>query len=289
MTSLLRTTIALLPTVSAFLILCSTFDELAGGSGAGNPGGTVAVTLKAEVSIGMAKATAGEFNKQESDTSSIVPLVVTDKAGLELYISEIIFSCADFRFMLDPSEDATEILQSFNDHSSLLSSDKGSLVLGGGPYLCNGITGEMLPSIDSVRLPVAKYTGIMLRFKDTPDFFPHDTFNKNELFRISGTFFYYGRLCRFIVDINHSFNAPVHFAGGIFTLSDSDTTNIELRFDANKWFKGIDLKKAIVTKDLQFNPNGDIFIGGHCNDSANQKIEFAIQNAFIESGRLVVY
>ena len=288
MNSLFRTVLALLPTVSILPLMCSTFNDLAGGSGAGNPGGTVTVALKAEVSIGTAKTTAGEFREQKSDTSNPEPLVVTDKAGLPLYISEIAFSCADFRFMLDPSEDAGEILRSFNDPSSLLSSDKRSLILGGGPYLCNGLTGEMQPAIGTLRLPVAKYTGIMLCFKDNRNVFAHDTFN-NELFYISGTFPHYGKFCRFIVDIDHSFNSFVHFAGGIFTLSDSDTTHIELRFDAEKWFKSIDLKKAIANKDLQFNPNGDIVIGGHCNDSANQKIELAIQNAFTTSGRLIVY
>jgi hypothetical protein len=285
MNPLSRTVLALLTALSALFIMDCSYGDLAGGSGAGNPGGTVTVAIKAEVSIGIAKSLACE---QKSDTSSDVPIVVTDKAGLQLYISEISFSCTDFRFTLDPSEDAGEILRTFNDRSPLLSFDNQSLILGGGPYLCNGLTGQMLPAIDTVRLPVAKYTGIMLSFKDKWCVLSHDTFN-DDLFCISGTLIYYGKPCRFIVDIDHSFNTLVHFAGGIFTLSDNDTTHIELRFDANNWFKSIDLKKAIANRELPFNSNGDIIIGGRNNDSANQKIELAIQNAFIASGKLIVY
>jgi hypothetical protein len=284
----LRTVLVLLPAISAFLIMDCALNELAGGSGAGNPGGTVTVTLRAEVSVGMAKTAPGEFYEQISDTSSTSPIVVTDKDGLKLTISEIAFSCADFRFILDPTENAGEILRSFSDRSPLLSFDDQSLILNGGPYLCNGLTGRMQPEIDTVRLPVAKYTGIMLSFSDKGSFFSRDTFGR-QLFYISGTFLYYNKLCRFVVDIDHGFNPLIPFAGGIFTLSTGNTTHIELCFNAAQWFKSIDLKKAIATGDLQFNQSGELFIGGRCNDSTNQKIEFAIQNAFIASGKLIVY
>jgi hypothetical protein len=283
-----RTLLALLPALSALFILNCSYGDLAGGSGAGNPGGTVTVALKAEVSIGMAKSITGDHCERLSDTSSDTSIVVTDKAGLQLFISEISFSFADFRFMLDPSEDAGEVLRTFSDRSPLLSSDTRSLILGGGPYICNGLTGQLEPAIDTVGLPVAKYTGIMLSFKDKSSVFYHDTFSRG-IFCISGTFLYYSRLCRFFVDIDHSFSPLIPFAGGIFTLSTGDTTHIELRFNAERWFKNIDLKRAIISGELQFSPNGDLFIGGYNNDPANQKIELAIQNAFIASGKLIVY
>ena len=273
----LRTVLVLLPAISAFLLMDCALNELAGGSGAGNPGGTVTVTLRAEVSIGMAKTAPGEFYEQVFDTSCASPIVVTDKDGLKLTISEIVFSCADFRFMLDPTENAGEILKSFSDRSPLLSFDDQSLILNGGPYLCNGLTGQMLPEIDTIRLPVAKYTGIMLSFSDKGSYFSRDTFNR-QLFYISGTFLYYNKLCRFAVDIDHGFNPLINFAGGIFTLSNNNTTHVELRFDAEQWFKSIDLKKAIANGDLKFNQSGELFIGGCYNDSTNQKIELAIQN-----------
>jgi hypothetical protein len=288
MNSSLRTLLVLLPAISAFLLMDCALNELAGGSGAGNPGGTVTVTLRAEVSIGMAKTAPGEFYEQVFDTSTASPIVVTDKDGLKLTISEIVFSCADFRFMLDPTENAGEILRSFSDRSPLLSFDDQSLILNGGPYLCNGLTGQMQPEIDTIRLPVAKYTGIMLSFSDKGSYYSYDTFS-HQLFCISGTFLYYNKLCRFIVDIDHAFSPLIPFAGGIFTLSSNDTTTIELRFDAEQWFKSIDLKKAIANGDLKFNQSGELFIGGCYNDSTNQKIELAIQNSFIASGKLIVY
>jgi hypothetical protein len=288
MSSSIRTVLVLLPTMSALLMMFCSIGELAGGSGAGNPGGTVTVALKAEVSIGMAKTTSDTFSKQISGTSNDSLIAVTDMNGLQLFISEIGFSCEDFRFMLDPSENAGEILSSFRDRSSLLSNDTRSLILGGGPYFCNGLTGQMQPKIDTIRLPVAKYTGIMLSFRDRGNFLSRETFGR-QLFYIAGTFFYCNRLCRFYIGINHPFSPLISFAGGIFTLSTGDTTHIELRFNADQWFKGIDLKKAIDNGDLQLNSNGEIFIGGRPNDSPNQKIEVAIQNSFAASGKLIVY
>jgi hypothetical protein len=283
----LKTLFVVLIGLSALLTARCSLDNLAGGSGAGNPGGSVTVALRAEISLGMAKSAAKTAMLTLDNTQSS-SIVVTDQDGLAITLYEMYLTINDFRFMLDPDENPEKIFTDMHNRSPLLSFGRNCLVLTGGPYSCNGLTGEVEPNIGMIHLPVAKYTGIMLSLnRDQSKVFSSFS-SRGQLF-LSGTFTYYGRPHKIIVDIDRGFSPIFNFAGGIFTLSAKDTTHVELRFDAADWFRSIDIKKAIDRGSLQFNEYGNVVIGGCYGDNATQEMELAIQNSFIASGKLVLY
>ncbi|MBN1129906.1 MAG: hypothetical protein JXA71_13015 [Chitinispirillaceae bacterium] len=269
-------------TLMSFYLHCS-LDNLAGGSGAGNPGGSVTVALRAEVTLGtMETAEFTSINDRQP------PIEISDQAGLKIAVSEILLNIHDFRFMLDPEENPEKLLRSLRDRSPLLSCDTQSLILTGGGYTCNGLTGKVVPDPGMVHLPVAKYTGMMLSFKREQSRGTYGTTSRGQLY-LSGTFSYYGKTRRIIVDVDRSFSPFYKFAGGIFTLSATDTTHLELRYNPKGWFQNIDIKRALDRGTLQFNQNGDIVIGGCSDNTFAQEIELTIQNNFIASGKLVLY
>jgi hypothetical protein len=283
MISSLRTLMSLSPAAVLLLTQCS-LNHLAGGSGAGNPGGSVTVSLKAQISIGM--------NKSVADTSSGIlifgnptdsPVVIYDKTGIPFSMSEIMFTCADFRFLLDQSEDPEKILESMKDPSPLLTHDDFSLILRGGPYMCNGLTGKVLPEIKSITIPIAKYTGMMIPFKKE-----WNSNVKSDLLYLSGTIPYFGKNKRLVVDIDLSFYSFINFDKGIFTPSTSDTTCIELLYDAKRWFENVDIKGGIESGAIYFDQDGDLIIGRQSNSSATENIEMTIINSFMASGKLAV-
>jgi hypothetical protein len=270
--------------VTFFFMYCS-LDNLAGGSGAGNPGGSVTVALRAEVTLGTAKRAYPDNSSPIFDTTTDTSINLTDHAGLTITLNKIKLSSVDFRFMLDPTENPVELLHSFKEPSPLLTSDSQSLVLLGGPYSFDGLTGQVEPKLETIHLPVAKYTGIMLSFKKGQQY---DNEHQGQIL-MSGSFIYKGATQRIIVNINRTFSPFYKFAGGIFTLSPTDTTTIELRFDANQWFRNVDIAHAIDLGQLSFNQGGEIVINSWSSNCTALEFENTICWDFIRSGKLVLY
>jgi hypothetical protein len=169
------------------------------------------------------------------------------------------------------------------DPSPLLAHDDFSLILRGGPYMCNGLTGKVLPEIKSITIPIAKYTGMMIPFKKE-----WNSNVKSDLLYLSGTIPYFGKNKRLVVDIDHSFYSFINFDKGIFTPSTSDTTCIELLYDAKRWFENVDIKGGVESGAIYFDQDGDLIIGRQSNSSATENIEMTIINSFVASGKLAV-
>jgi hypothetical protein len=276
---------------SGVLFMHCSLGDLAGGSGAGNPGGSVSVALRAAVSLSTLKTAAEGLVLPSADLSPDSGIVVQDRAELSLLIDGIYLNGVTMKFLLDPSEDPRTILSDLRNRPSYLAADSQYLDLLEGPFRFNGLNGKAEPDIGTIYLPVAQYTGIKLSFSKER-YYKSDatTIHRGQIY-ITGTLPYYGKDRRFIVEICRSFSSLYQFAGGgTFKLSASDTTHMELRFNAKKWFSSVDLKNAMDRGILMMNQYGEILIGSClCPNNLTQEIETAIYNDFIASGKLVLY
>ena len=294
--------LALLKNIAALLIpgiciaLCrctslSTDDPLAGGSGAGNPGGTVELSMVAIADQGINKTSVvGTRNFKLLDSSRSI--TVTDKGGLQFILTDITLSDIDVRFMLDTAEKPEQLLSSMLEEPAELSSDTHSIVLDGSHAF--DALGEMIDSsVASLLLPVARYTGVALGFSESfdPDKFAQQ---RTPLTRIAmnGTFCYSGVKHQIAIISDCSLWPCLRvyrFGGGIFTLSPADTTHLELQFNSRQWFSSVDIAASLNNGALTFDANGALNIVSLAGCRLYREIVFAITQGFLSSGKLTVY
>lgn len=281
---------ALLPALLAIggLLSCGRFAEtpLAGGSGAGNPGGTIAFAIVAHSSPALGKTGApADAHAVLVDSSRSV--TIHDRSGLAFTLTDVSLRSLDLRFMLDTSEKPSRLLHEMRERPDYLDSDTNCIVLRGASVF-DVLNGSIEPAAAIVRLPVGKYNGIRLYFRqnlDTPRFRNYDSGQ----ITMAGTFFYGGTTHKVRVNINHTFSPLFRFAGGMFTLSPTDTTHIELSFNAQKWFSNVDFTSVLIRHRLSFDSTGCLNISSGWNQWASPEIEETISHDFIASGKLMVY
>lgn len=271
---------------------CGSFNEmnLTGGAGAGNPGGTVsfALTIKNDSSLAKTAAISGGGIAQSASLTSIAPITIRDIAGLPLTVTSVQINCVDLRLILDYREESHEILDSLRQRPDYLFGDSQGIVINR-RFSFDCMRGTPDSTVPPVTMPVARYTGVMLRFNQGPGFAP-DSSRQSQIL-ITGFFMYNGQSHDFRVKINRTFSPTYRFGAGIFTLSTTDTTHLEIRFDAVRWFHGVNFKQSLDQGQLVFDRNGELVIasGAYGGSSFAEETELRIRNNFINSGRLVVY
>jgi hypothetical protein len=260
----------------------------AGGSGAGNPGGTVALSMLAGKDMPMGKLSIAD--SQDIDiVAGSKPIIATDHAGLELAMTGISLSNVDIHFTLDTSETPESLLSSMRQRPPELSIDTHSIVLSG-PYLFNALEGNVDSSIRVLRLPVARYTGVKLHFnRDSIS----DEQSHGQLV-MNGTFVFNGTVRNIAINLTNTsrpwYQQSFRFTGGIFTLTPTDTTNLQLQFNAKKWFSQVDLACLLDRGSLSIDDSTDtLVISNRSNHSPSEDIGNIIFKDFIASGRLVVF
>jgi hypothetical protein len=262
--------------------------QIAGGSGAGNPGGTVSVALSMTVDsmVTQSSVAIDTADTSTTDATAKSAFTVKDMAGLPVSITGVQINSSDLRLVVDDREDPGRILDSINNRPSYLSSDSSSLIINK-QFSFNCLKGTPDSSVPPLKMPVARYIGVELNFnQEAPS--QTDTEWRSKIL-ITGSFVYNKQLRNFTVDINRTFSPVYPFAGGVFTLSKVDTTHLEIRFNASQWFHRVDFKQCLDQKRLVFGPNGTLFISSNSMATSVLDIESQIRTDFINSGKLVVY
>jgi hypothetical protein len=271
---------------AAILLRCGplTGSSLAGGSGAGNPGGTVALSMRANGDPA-AKASAPAEGKIFNVIGGCKPIVIADKAGLEFTITSVSLKSLAISFVLDGSQEPGQLLASMRERRPELSCDSNSIILSGS-HQFNVLKGDADSLTSALPLPVARYTGLSMHFGAEAD--DNGGVQSGQL-AMSGTFLYNGSLHAITIDIDHPLWQFYRFAGGIFTLSNGDTTHLELRFDATHWFAAINFAQDISLGLFAFDSSGVLTLSNSAGRSLAPEIELLLANNFIESGKLAVY
>jgi hypothetical protein len=274
--------------IAAFWLQCDSLNgiQLAGGSGAGNPGGTVSVALTINLDTMVTTATniAGATGTKIDIAKA--PVVVKDMAGLPITITGVVINSSDLRLVLDDLDEPRHVLDSLRERPDYISTDSQSLVINK-QFSFNCLQGTPDSSVPPMIMPVAHYTGVMLNFDQyAPS--QTDTGWKSKI-QITGYFDYKGAPQNFIVQIYRTFSPYYKFAGGIFTLSHSDTTHLELRFNASQWFHRVNFKQAVDQEPFSSNTKNAIIISSYSTVPGIADLEYRIKTDFIMSGKLAVY
>jgi hypothetical protein len=261
---------------------------LSGGSGAGNPAGTVALSMVASAESALPKR-LGRGGQAVDIVDLTKPIVAIDRSGLRLVITALSLSNVNVHFTLDTEEVPSRLLSSMRDRRPELSIDTHSIVLSG-PYRFNAIQGNVDSSIRTLSLPVARYTGVKLLFDR--DSVSGEQFGSQIV--MNGTFADGGDTHAVRIDLTNRswpwYQQTYRFAGGIFTLSQTDTTNLQLQFNPKKWFSEVDLGWCIDRGILFAGDSTDtVVISNRSSRSPSQEIGNTIFKSFIASGRLVVF
>ena len=282
----LRMFIAALP---ALYLQCNSLNgiPLTGGSGAGNPGGTVSVALSIFTDTSLAKSaiTASVATTVVGNTRR--PVVVKDLAGMPITITSVQINSSGLRLVLDDKESSHHALDSLRERPSYLSSDSQSLIIDK-QFSFDAYHGSPDSTVPPVIMPVAGYTGVMLNFNQPHSPYTEETEWKSKIM-IAGSFIYNGVTQQFKVEIDRAFTPFYKFAGGIFTLSPDDTTHLELRFNAAQWFRRVNFKQSLDQGVFIFNPKSEIIVSSYTTVQGILDIEYCVKTDFINSGKLVVY
>jgi hypothetical protein len=286
----------------ALLCCCSSLSldpvPLAGGSGAGNPGGTVVSAASVELSMvatgggDQVLGIAGPLLKTGSVLDSTGSITVTDKGGLRLTLTQVVLSNVEPRFMLDSALRPDSLLSHMAEPPSGLSCDSNSIMLNG-LHAFDAVEGKIDSADGQLRLPVARYSGIGIGFQEYHNSYQYPQ-PPPEYSRITmrGSFLYGGAMHDIIIEINYSpqpCRQQFRFGGGLFTLMAGDTTHLELQLAADTWFADVDFAAALANGSLYFDPWGALRITDGCYNPCVWGIQSSIATDFFASGRLVVY
>lgn len=222
------------------LLQCSTQQDIAGGTGAGNPGGPTRLSMIAN--------STSLINLSKGLIQDDIEFTIRDSSNAEFTIDSVIISASKIRFLLKNEQDVQNII---TGSGTTLIPFEGALLLDKA-FGFNAITGAVEPAFDSFFLPEADYIGIVFELES-------DSSNITAI-EFSGTFYYKEILHPFNIKLNAG--DPIHcmFNEQHFTVTHSDTTLLVAYLEASGWLNGVNIKGAIDSGLLQFDTTGKLVI-----------------------------
>jgi hypothetical protein len=230
----------------ALCILCSCGTEnVAGGSGAGNPGKTT-VSI---VAVPNAPCSTISAPPSLLKVALLNELPVLDTVN-ELYnVNKSHIIVKRIHFVVDPID--KERLAS-TPIDAPLRKDLESVILDG-PFSFDALNGNSDPLLDSLILPDANYKGLRLVIENGP---------KNNSIFLSGTFVYKDTLHNFKFDLPLTLNVAYDNYGSLLHISGSDSTDFRIILDASKWMWNVNIKSCLDSQSLTFDSTGTLVIDG---------------------------
>ncbi len=219
-------------------------------------------------------------------------VTTADQGGTNISLTDILLSGVTVHFLVDSTETPAALLTAMRNRPAGLSSDNNSIIV-----TASGSFNALADSPDSaqasIMLPIAKYTGIKLDFprvNDSLGQLENDSGNAQILMK--GAFPYNGQTHPLRIRIAYP-QGPCDqsylFAGGVFTLSSTDTLHLELRFNANQWFSEINMSRGLDNGDYSFDDGGALEFTNFSGQSPVASAGADVANDFLTSGTLVIY
>lgn len=249
--------------VFIFLLHCSVHQDIAGGSGAGNPGGPTRLSLVADIlnATGIGKTTIysnystiseqnafDHYNMSKRSQNTGHNFIIKDSSQSEFNIDSVTIYAKQIQFILEDGANAKVITKS--DSTSLVPKDN-TLALAGA-FKFDAINGTVEPSFDSFFLPEENYQGVLIELDS-------ETAHKAAI-EFQGTFIYKKNVHSFHILLNSGEPLRCMFSDQLFTVSHLDTTVLVAFLDATEWLNGVDIIGALDSGELQFNSSGNLII-----------------------------
>ena len=263
--------LALLPCAAAILgtavmaLSCGTGGDVAGGTGAGNPGVTVSVSFYADTGISgisLAKSLTGmELAKRE--------LPIEDLGNTKFTITGASFTTQRVTFTTDPAADCAALSGTLSDQ---LRCDNGAITAER-PMLFDALEGTAagLPP-----LPPAVYTGVVF------------TMDSAAALHLTGTFIFEDTLRSFTIDLPLAGEVMYRLPGHSVTLDDGDSALFVVSLNADKWLNDIDLGECVENGGIPLDAGGNLVIDGTVPPGACEAIPAMMLDNFISSGTLSI-
>jgi hypothetical protein len=278
--------------MSALILLvfqmgCSN-NNLAGGTGAGNPGGVTAVSIiahsdQSENPVDPMRWLLPEGYIGNADGIPYTPLIIYDEGNLLFTVTTAVLKVNTIHFVLADDE-PLDIEKLLKDFSAQLSSDSESIIYKG-PFTFDALNGTSQPPIDKLQLPEARYRGLRLMMGS------FDNITTTSLIynvTLEGTFTYKDTLryfsIRVLIDQNRLYKNP----GPPFQISAKNTTRFMLLLNAAHWLDYINFKQMLDDNILKLNSQGNLVVDENIDDAPYKDIKKAIRSNIPESGVLVI-
>ncbi len=264
---------------TAVFLSCGGEAPLAGGTGSGNPGNAVASVKVIADTAGTsspAKRLAGGPN------APFLDLPQQDTGDLPMKVESVTITVRRVHFLLDETENPAELL---GDFEGKVAADSESIFLEG-PVTFDVLTGGTVPSLDSVKLPPARYTGLKLEAA-APGGGPQTGSPDRCASRIVGSYEWSDTSGAFTFCLSPRIFISKR-AGGPYRIGKADTVDFVLRLDWERWLEGTDLKSCIDEGSLPLDPGDELLIDAQSGIGSCELVEETIGENFAGSGRLDV-
>lgn len=268
---------------AAALLNCGGDAPLAGGTGSGNPGNAVAsVTVIADTAETSSPAKRLAGPAMSGPNPPFLDLPQQDAGDLPMRVDSVTITAQRIHFLLDESEDPAALLDDFEGN---VAADSESIFLEG-PVTFDALTGHTVPSLDSVVLPPARYTGLKLEAAALGGG-PRSRSADRCASRIIGTYEWSDTSGIFILCLSSRVFISKH-AGGAYRIGEADTVDFVLRLDWKRWLEGTNLKSCLEEGSLPLDPGDQLVIDAQSGVGACARVEETIGENFAGSGRLEV-
>jgi hypothetical protein len=227
---------------------CGTSPEVAGGSGAGNPGMTASVSIIADTAD--TSVTLNKIRAQYTEAASGRTIPLTDDSACVLSAASARVVVYRIHFMLAGSEVCDTLIDGFGTH---LSCDSESIVLAG-PFLFDAISGTADSLFDTLQLPAARYTGMKLIIGCVSD---ADSSVCSPV-TMEGTFSYRDTLRTFFFSIPFHSMLLYKYLGQPVLVNPADTALFRVTLDARGWLAGVDIAGSLDSGLIALDSAGNL-------------------------------
>lgn len=261
-------------------VSCSSGTDVAGGSGAGNPGGQATLAFLAQLEGTGAQKQLYQPAPPDPDTGNPYrDIDVVDRGGTQFRFTSLKIPVDTVVFLFDPSATTSPAI---DDYAGTLAVDSSGAMLVGG-YVFDAITGEIEPSLRSVLLPEGRYAAVRLHIAPRAETGAEPT----EGLVLRGLFTYDSvpRTFRFVqsLDTTPEFRAP---AGQGLTVSEGDTAHFTIMLLADDWLSGIDYASCIESGGLPLDVAGNLDITVDASGEPCMEAAATVGPAIIQSGQM---
>lgn len=232
------------------LMSCSSDSSLAGSSGAGNPGSTVALSLRATDSCSAQECALSKTLHAAKGPAREGELAMVDAKGLVFLVDSAWVHLSSIRFVFQDPIPADN--RFWTSHPDVLWSAEAAVVTG--PFSFDAITGNSTISDQNIVIPATSYSVVQLWF--TPS--AHD---KRCGVVLVGHFDYKNKIRNFRFELKIDSPMVIRHPALTDLGSPSEAArDIAIVLDAAVWLDSIDISNGIARKELPLTPEGNLVI-----------------------------
>ncbi|MBD3347259.1 MAG: hypothetical protein GF401_19565 [Chitinivibrionales bacterium] len=259
-------------------------DSVAGGSGAGNPGGVVAFSMRIDSSQAVfADRDELPVHPLSPDNRSSLPIIIENDDGLKFITDQVYVLVDNIRFVLGNSDQALSIDM---DNYAPLYFDDESFCLDG-PFVCNVLSGTVEPSLEEIRVPDLRYKGVKISLKKDACTGECGLLKPSTI-ELRGTFRYEGEMHDFIISAATNITRFYKQESSSFSVDAGTVTRLLIDLDPRTWLEGVTIESCLASGRLQFDISGALVLDNKTGQENCSNIAADIHTNIVQSGKLKV-